>query len=236
MIDKLNRSRKAPRRLSVFGLAVVVSLAMGAVVASGASALSFSWEPASQWAQFGTQSTGLAAETASGPEWAVRCEKGTGSTSFGSGTSGSTQLIYQKCKWSPSNFNCTSPGLGAGEIRTNVLALEPVYLDAAKTKFGLKATPQAGAPVAEFTCGGFYKYTWTGSVLGQITSPALNVSSSVFTLSFSGGSGTQQYEQVEGAGTKYHLSSQTGSTVEPMSLASTLTLTLLEGKKGKFIP
>jgi hypothetical protein len=234
MIDKRSQPRKASRRLSVFGLAIVVCLAMGAMVASGASALSFTWEPGGA-ASLHLETTSPQAET---PSDLMTCESGSGTATFSSGTSGSAQLTLKGCKWYPWAWKCTSAGEPAGTIVLKLLTLTPVYLDAAKTKYGLKVSPETpGGPVAEFTCGGIKKFVWTGDVLGEITSPALNVTAGTFNLVFNGSTGTQQYEQIEGAGTKYHLSRPAaGGGLEPVSISSAVTMTLTGGRKGKFIP
>jgi hypothetical protein len=238
MTDSLNPAGRAPRRATVFGLALVVSLVMGAALASGASALSFTWEPGLTATLTAVSGEARAETPAEMGGYSTICQSASGTAAFTSGTSGTVQLAFSQCKWGPFEASCTSPGASTGKIRTKALSLTPVYLDAAKTKFGLKISPQTvGGPVAEFNCGGFNNVVWTGSVLGQITEPALNVSASTFKLPLSGYAGTQTYEQIEGAGTKYHLNKQSNSgPVEFMSLSTLLSLTLNEGKKGKFIP
>jgi hypothetical protein len=163
---------------------------------------------------------------------------GTGSL-YKSGTEGSATLRYTGCKviHTTLEYTCTTPGSSAGNITTKTLQSAPVYLDAAKTKFGFKLTPLTGNTFAEFTCGP-KEWKWTGSFLGQITSPALNVLAYSFELSFgTGGLFKQQFEQIEGSGTKWHLSQQVGGGfVEPVALLHTINAYMDEGTSVTFVP
>lgn len=133
---------------------------------------------------------------------------GTTSGSWSTGTAGTTTLKFEGCKWGVGA--CTSVGQPSGTIVSSSLTLTPVYLNAGHTAFGLLLSPKAGA-FAEFNCGIIHR-SWTGSLLGQITNPGLNLEAINHTLAFKSlGSGVQQYTQVEGAGPTYSLV-QNGNT------------------------
>jgi hypothetical protein len=224
-----NRPERSASTIKAFGLAVVASLALSALVAASASALSFAPEKDQFTAQGGAITI-----TDSGSTYGC-AGSSTGSTPgiFSTGTSGSVTLTLKGCTLS-GGIACTGPGQAAGTIVTSNLSIKPVYLDAAKTRYGLLLSPPAGKAFAAFTCWGV-PVTWTGSLIGEITSPALNVSSKTFVLSFAASAqGVQRDQQIEGAGTSYHLSQTMGGSTREMAIATQETLTF--EKEGKFIP
>jgi hypothetical protein len=226
-----NKSNRLSRLGSAFGLALVASLAATALAASSASALNTS--PGGQ--AFSESSGSLLFSVTNGDR--MTCTGSTGSGFWNAtGTSGSASLLFKGCAWG-GGFACTSPGQTSGNIQTSQLSFKPVYLDAAKTKFGLLLSPPASGIVAEAQCG-FFKQVWTGSIIGEITSPPLNVSANKHTLRFeraSGFDGVQRYQQIEGAGTKYSLKvSYSGG--EPKGLALEMDSTLQYSNPTKFIP
>jgi hypothetical protein len=209
----INRSRSLKRRFPAFGLALIASLAIGALGAGSASALSL--DVASN---FNTSNAGTTFQAANS-NWNITCNTSTGIGSFTSGaTEGTMELRFSKC-FLGGAYPCTTSGAVSGEVRWNKLNFKLVYLDAAKTKYGMLLSPATGSSVSEFICLGV-AFKQTGSVIGQITSPPLNVSSSSFNLQFAPNQpGEQLYQQVEGAGTKYHLSQQVGGgEAESMAL------------------
>jgi hypothetical protein len=252
MID--NQTRRAARRLSVFGVAAVVCLAMGAIGASAASALSFTWEPTTLVSEQIVSSPNTLFKTGKESEQ-VSCFKPTeGTVTFtsSSGTKGSAILAFRECRMGgPLGPLCQTPGSSSGRVVTSNLPVYPVYLDAAKTKFGLQIGDQGtfGQPAtgstwaSEVNCSGVRTFKWNGSVLSQVTSPGLNESATTFSVNLSGTGTTQQYEWVEGNmeypwGNFRHLSQSRdgGKSYEWMSMTSSTTLSMTEGKKGKFIP
>jgi hypothetical protein len=220
----ISKSRSG-RLVSTFGLAFTALLAVAAIAAGSASALSLSPAPRA----FSASGGAVTLETQSA---IYNCQQSAGTGFFSSGTSASLNLSLSGCKMS--GFSCTTSGQASGTISTTSLTATPVYLDAAKTKFGLKLTPAAGGSFAEFTCLGI-PVKWTGSLIGQITSPGMNQSSSTFTLSFAGaGPGVQAYQQVEGAGPKYHLTQTFNGNAAEMAYLGQDTLAF--PSEVKFIP
>ncbi|MGN6201008.1 MAG: hypothetical protein ACTHNY_01195 [Solirubrobacterales bacterium] len=201
-------------------------------MASSASALSISPSTGSATGK-GSVATFSAA---GGPTYS--CTQSTDYWSWKEGTNGQLKTTLTGCglTYLGSRMECNSSGQAAGVIKFNNLGFTLVYLDAAKTKFGYKLTPESGSVVAEFACGGgFYNYKWTGSVLGQITEPALNVSSLSGKFSLTATGATQTYQQVEGTGTAYHLySSQNGGPL--VSLGATEDHPFSSFEKFTFLP
>jgi hypothetical protein len=83
--------------------------------------------------------------------------------------------------------------------------------------------PSSGTKFAEFRCSVFgigYTTVWSGSIIAEITKPALGVEASEFTLVFAGnGAYGQQYEQVEEAGPSHHLTeSRSGGAPDNLSI------------------
>jgi len=59
-------------------------------------------------------------------------------------------------------------------------------------------------------------------VISQITEPALNTSSESFTVQYAQNlTGEQKYQQIEGAGTKYHLSQEVSGKTEELAMLGT---------------
>lgn len=224
----IKQSQPLSRLITAFGLALVASLAAGALVAGSAFALSLEPGPG----PFTTSSEATTFSMSTGEQWSCS-GKGSGSGSFTTGTSGSATFTFTKCEYQSGGFpvTCTTAGQPAGTIKTSTLGVSPVYLDAAKTKFGLLLSPPESGVFAEFKCAGFINKVWKGSLIGEITKPALNVSAYVHVLTFNQfGSGVQQYTQIEGSGPKYQLT-QGGVNV---ALGATQNMTFVQSKK--YIP
>jgi len=225
----INRSDPPKRSLRAFGLAMVAALAFAGLAAGSASALSINSSTG------GTGSGGLVTISAAGSP-TYTCESselewsgsGSGGTFVGEKLRGCKILVFGI------STKCTSPGQPlAGTVAVAKRKASLVYLDAAKTKFGFKLTPESGN-VAEFTCGP-WSFVWTGSILGQITKPALNTETKEATLQFTSGGSSQTYQQVEGAGTAYHLlQSENGGT--PTEMAINTSQTLRSATAFKFLP
>jgi len=216
----INRLHSPKRSLRAFGLALVAVLAFAGLAAGSASALSVNPSSGSgnvKGAGFNWQASG-------GP--AYTCESSSGNYSVSGGTGGLFEEVKLRgCAANIGGFkvNCTTSGQLAGTIALSNLSSSLVYLDAAKTKFGYKLTP-VGGTVAQFSCGGS-SYKWTGSVLGQITEPPFNTWTKSAKLRFTATSGSQDYQQVEGAGTAYHLyQSQNGGSNVNLAIVTDLNL------------
>jgi hypothetical protein len=219
------------RKFPAFGLALVASLVIAAIAASGASALSFSAEKLP--ATFNFKSGGTLLQPANGET--VTCTAMSGSGAITSATSGDLNLEFVGCTVESGGWNwtCTTPGAPAGHIVAKPLKFEPVYLNAAHSKYGVRIRPSVAGPFAEYQ--DIVSRTITGSVMGEITSPALNVSSWVIdTVFFSNGS-TQKYRQIEESGAIYQLSQTIkGHVTEDIGLVSAPRQTFMQ--KVKLIP
>lgn len=211
------QARPKPGRIARFTLALVASLALTALIAGNASALSVSKETL-----FSTSGGPIQFQTYSGTN--IECKTMQNAFLFKTGAtigaSGSSK--FENCTEMNTGFKftCSTAGQPTGTIATKNLEAELVYLNAAKTRFGLRLTPTTGSIVAEFGCpGAFTGATWTGSsLLGEITSPGLNETSTTFHLDFSGSGGVQKYVQVEETGPVYQLSQVTNGKTSPMSV------------------
>jgi hypothetical protein len=215
----------------VFGLALVASLALAGLAAGSASALSFSRsiEAVGSGGQFTFAAAGQPTNSCSSSELYLRTTSSTGGEIKNARLRGCKMLIFGF------TTNCTTPGQPiAGTIALSNMKFSLVYLDAAKTKFGMKLDPISG-PVAEFTCGGAYSYKWTGSILGQIVKPPLNVFTATTTLKFAAEGSSQNYQQIEGAGTKYHLY-QTPKEGTPVDLGVTAENTFESVSGFEYLP
>jgi hypothetical protein len=226
----INRSDSPKRSLRVFGLALVASLAVAGLLAGSASALSISPSVSS-----GIGGGGLVTISGGGsPTYTCESSELEWSGSGSEGTFAGEKLRGCKILIFGISTKCTTPGQPlAGTVAIAKRKASLVYLDAAKTKFGYKLTPESGN-VAEFSCGP-WSFVWTGSILGQITKPALGVETAEATLNFTSSGSSQTYQQVEGAGTVYHLwQSQNGGA--PTELGITTNQALKSATRFKFLP
>lgn len=232
-----NRSHSSRKRLPAFGLALLAAVAMATVGAGSASALSISPAPSS----FTLHGSGF--------YWAVpgsatrKCESTEGSGKVLTGDTGEIRLYLRGCTGWLAGSKCTTTGQSTGTIITAALKYKLVYQDAAQTKFGMLLIPpdatylSSGNPTpgtgtfAEFSCSGSGSFKWTGSVIGQITSPGLNVPSYTATLAF------PTSQAIEGAkfGPFYGLSeSRNGGSAQAVAIEATHTLTF--EKQATFLP
>jgi len=229
----INRSQSLKRIFPAFGLTLLASLALAGFAAGSASALSFKPANTSLTGAGG----GVVWQAAGGPAYSCASSELSSMQSVG-GTGGSiNEPRLRGCKTVVLGFtvNCTTAGQPTGTILASKLNFSLVWLDAAKTKFGFKLTPQSGA-FAEFNCGGT-PVKWTGSVLGQITKPPLNTASTQALLSFTASGSTQTYQQIGGEGTQYHLSeSRNGGAPAEVGLATETWITPTGGQLIEFTP
>jgi hypothetical protein len=198
-------TKKRSHRLRALGLALVASLAIAATSAGSASALSLTpVAPATYPVSLSLNAPWDATFTFE-KGFNSKCASATGTGQLTSGTAGEMKITYKGCRFGETA--CTSAGQPSGTMVTSNLALTPVYLNAAKTIWGFKLTPIGTGVFAEcnFPFGGLFM-RWSGSVLGNVWN---SIGSTTKTLNLHQGWGTkweeQQYQQVEGAGTKYHL-------------------------------
>lgn len=233
----INRSRSLKRLVSAFGLTLAASLSVVALSAGSASALQF--EPQESLPTAMTWGFGSVSVTSSGTG-GIYCSSGSGSGKFATGTSGSLILEMSGCvapnqptPLEPKGASCTTEGRSKGTIGSKVLSVQPVYLDAAKTRFGLLVRGENAGPnwwetgtVAAFKCNSSSTArSLNGSFIVEITSPGLNQSSKTFTLLSNG------WNQVEGS-TVYDLYDN-GYGKAKLSTSGSLNLNL---QSGRFIP
>jgi len=231
----VSKSRALARRLSILALALCASLALASVTAGSASALSVSLTKKTG-ASFFTEGGGATFKTLGVEEFPCQTSSGTGE--YTSPTTGVITLTLRQCA-NRSGVSCTSPGQAKGTIAMATVPFQLVYLDAAKTKFGILMTPPASGVFASFNCSVFLNCVWKGNgLMGQITNPPLNVKSNQLTLSFAESAPyTQQFRQIEGTGTIYQLTeSVNNGSATAMSLIATESGGYLEGIEGTFIP
>jgi hypothetical protein len=192
----------------------MASLALSALAAGSASALSVTSPIPGRLPVFSGSSVAEPLIETEGQSPVV-CSERAINGKFLNSTSGEAKLTLRGCQYGAFKKPCTSSGQASGTIVSSQLAIQLVYLDAAKTKFGLLISPPANpyfGLFADYTCSGSIPlhHELTGSVIAEITSPALNVSSGSFTPRLFGSGAKQQYQQVEGAGFNYHLTDTVG--------------------------
>lgn len=230
MVGKASRPSKRSARIATFGVAIVASLALAAFAATGASALSFVPANGTYPMRFAQSSGAIKITSSAGTS---SCTSSTGAGEITNATTGNASLTLKGC--TSSGIACTSSGQSAGTIVTSPLSLQVIYLDAAHTKFGWLLSPTSGEVFAEFNCW-FGKDVWTGSLIGQVTNPALNTWATSQEVVFAESStGVQKYQQIEGAGAIHRLSeSFNGGAARSVALTFLDSVTNVEN--GKYLP
>lgn len=182
-------------------VALVVTLALGALGASSASAALPEFS-----GTFPTQFTGTYSQvkmvTVSDPENPVKCTKARfAGTITGPKAATVSSIEFTECS-SIGFGNCTSAGAKTGEIKTEKLPLAPVFI--AKTKkeqvgldFNYEENPKVleWAKYTSFTCGGSFAFTMVGSIIAPTTS--INKKGTNFTYIFRQNKGTPEPKKWE---------------------------------------
>lgn len=198
------RSR-TKRSVRAFGLAVVAVLSIGALTASSASALSLTPVSGTYPVTLSSAAEWGTAQFNYSKEASVKCKGASAAGKLTSGTTGEITFTFTGCGTATSS--CTTPGQPAGNMvaKTNIT---PVYLNAAKTIWGFKYDPIGSNVFAacQFPPSVGWEWRFTGSVLST-SSGAIGETTNIFNPHFGWGNlwNEQQYQQIEGAGTKYHL-------------------------------
>lgn len=227
MLNHFSPPRTVSRRVTVVGVAMIAALAFAGIAAGSASALSISPSPAPST----FKSNSLVSWTdAAGNKYS--CEGITGNGTFSSASAGTYSLSFNNCNGGLGGV-CTTSGQPTGVIKSKPLTINLEYLNAEKTKFAIGFKPTASDNVfAEYNCG--YSGSWTGGVIGQVTSPGLNSPQSEWTVEFAHGTNEYQpkyqyllptLEWLESGGTKgwyydYSMQQHT-STTRAMAITAT---------------
>jgi hypothetical protein len=184
---------KKRSRLRAFGLALVASLVIAVTSAASASALSLTPKsPATFPVSLSLNAPWTVTFPQKGNSTQFTCQSATGSGQMTSGTKGELKITYNSCNY-----------CGTSMVTSN-LEVKPVYLDAAKTKWGFKVTPIGTNVYAECSFGGM-PLRYSGSVLGLVSAGLGETTTSFSYMQTWANWGEQEYQQVEGAGPKYHL-------------------------------
>ena len=219
----VSKPRTFKRLIPAFGLALIASLALGALAAGSASALSL--VPASGKYPYTVNVAGGPFQVQEKEQTPIYCNKSGAVGKFTNGTSAELTLYLSGCAIGAA-WECNSVGQPAGTIATSLKATL-VYLDAAKTKPGLMLAPQTW-PFAEMSCGfGLIKRVWYGELGVSIYEPGLNVSTKVLRLQ------TLPTTQIDGVGLVHSLNASTngGALVPVVRFDSFSTLTGSENAK-----
>jgi hypothetical protein len=188
------------RHIRIVGLSLVAVFAMTAVTAASASAAAPEFTVASKFESKGGAGT---LETSKSKE-KVKCtaEKDSGENAVGKTVSKVT-VTFTGCE--SSGFKCSTSGQSSGEIKTNPLKGELVFLaegGKVTTKVGLALEPETGTEFVEFNCaGGIVKVKVKGSVLGEIKPIKEKVGPKAktthYTLTYTQSAGTQHFTEAE---------------------------------------
>jgi hypothetical protein len=117
---------------------------------------------------------------------------------FENGISGSAITTFFNVTVAGSGGKCTSAGQEAGTVQTEPLTEELGYINAGSQSVGAAFKP-AGSFDAVFECEGLGSVKVRNSVIGTITSPAVNFSAKTGTLALKGFGGfKQEPENLEG--------------------------------------
>jgi hypothetical protein len=185
------------KRFRTVGLCLVAVFALGAVVASSASATLEPEFTGSFPNSFTSSSLGSSVLKTHGES--MTCAHLSNSGVITGPKMGSVDLAFSGCSLS-NTFPCNSAGAASEEIRTSLLLMTPGYIKkGTPTEVGVQLEPATvGGAFTEFTChiriGEEPETTELveikGAVIGRITSP--NKQTLEFELSFSEGTGGVQ--------------------------------------------
>jgi hypothetical protein len=226
-------------------LAVGTVLALGCLLAPGASAAHLEAEPSFPVKPM-LRGNAAFLETARGR--VITCSDSEGGMEMSNFTElKSVGIRYKGCFAERVALLTCQSGSTLGEIVTNALRARPVDLNAGKTEAGLLLEPESGELFAEFKCEfGPVKETLKvkGSIIGKVPNAELNEFRETLHLEFNETNGVPEPNQVEGKGEKDVLSI-TGEGTEPFegeeagiqeAVPGTTVLTVAEGKKIKLVP
>lgn len=200
------------KRFKIVGLCLMAVFALGAVVASSASA---ALEPGFT-GPFPNHFTSLSLteSTLKTSSTTIKCAHLDNLGEITGAAMGWVNVTFLGCKFSET-FPCNSTGAASEEIKTSALLMTPGYIKkGAPTEVGVALEPLAGTAgtLAEFTCHVKIEEKpetkllaeVKGSVIGKISPP--NTKTLEFELAFSeSAGGTQSVEKFEGEKKGDHL-------------------------------
>jgi len=155
------------KRFTVFGLCLMASLALSALVAVGAQA------GKTEHGNMNVTAKGGLSEFGGGGKGALHSPENIGSGEFASPTEGTALSSFVGVELESTGLKCTTAGQAAGTVKTNLLKEVTGWIKK-PTEAGVKFSAAVGTELAKFNCGGVAEFSVTGSVLGQIS--PLNVS------------------------------------------------------------
>lgn len=160
----------------------------------------------------------------------VKCSSVDVSGTWTTDTTGEIKNTFTGCKVL-SIFSCTSTGQSTGTIVTGTLPFHLKYIAGFTKTTGVLITPPANGIFAQFSCaGGLATAEVKGNgVIGHVSAPACNESSTNATIGLTASGTTQTYTKVEGDTTVYGLT----NNGKPASEEATATTTLAEGATGQ---
>jgi hypothetical protein len=218
-------------RAKIIALALAAVFALGALGAASASAAQPEWfkGEAKLGASVKDRFTGIAGSGVlelKGGIGLMKCAKDT-STGEIEGPLKETKVFVTYVGCLKGAKKCTSAGRFAGEIKTNEVVGENIYLDAAHSKAGILFAPNVGFAFANFTCEGESAAEVTGGVIGE-AKPLNAGDSNTGELIFAQEKGKQEWRQVAGAGGEIFLKAFGGLIQSGIGGGEKLTEKLVE--------
>jgi hypothetical protein len=136
----------------------------------------------------------------------VTCSKDKGAGEITGKDDATATVTFEKCE--SSGFKCTSPGAKAGDIKTNTLYEELVWLNPpTDTEVGVVVEAAGGGVSAEFNCEEHLKVKTVGSLVGKITGDVGAISKDL-TETFTVNKTTGEQEPGEAEGEPHSLYSE----------------------------
>jgi len=208
------------RRFTVFGLCLMASFALSALVAVGAQAKKAEHGP------IVVRSSGALSEFGSGGKGALHSPSNTGTGEFTSAVGGTATSIFVGVELESTGLKCTTAGQAEGTVKTNLLSETTGWIKK-PTEAGVVFKAAVGTELANFNCGGVAAFVVTGSGIGQIS--PLNVSSleSQLNLRPNGAKTTNEPSSFEGEAEKHSFISSVngGPTSESYQQQENVTVT-----------
>ncbi|MDX6634090.1 MAG: hypothetical protein QOF06_293 [Solirubrobacterales bacterium] len=212
-------------------LALAVSSAMFALPA-GASAGTWHINPSTSSTSFSVTRHENVKAFVQTPNRNTTCEtiaggdpvSGSGVYNIG-GETGNISLTFSDCE--SLGTDCTTPGQGAGIIKTSLfLVIHNILLEAGPPKVaGIKITGVGETTqIMHYTCGfGLVTINVTGTVIGQVEQ-ACGFKGKFISANFAASKGSQEWKRETTTGTSTDLTATVNGTAETAGLIGTFTL------------